>query len=229
MAGIVDQDHAAALEGTRLMINRKHAAGFLGGLLALMPQLAFAHAGHGDASGFAQGFMHPVGGLDHILAMIAIGAFAALLGGRALWAVPASFVAMMAAGGALGMAALDLPFVEIGIAFSVVVLGAAVALNLSMPLSAAISLAGFFAVFHGFAHGAEMPTGASGLSYAGGAPPWRDRPWPWCIAPVSCLPAAHGGRGSFPHRPCTAHWHDRLSRRSGGCSTRPVQIEIAGR
>src|SRR5258707_6304090 len=84
---------------------------------------AFAHTGVGDANGFVHGFTHPISGIDHILAMVAVGLFAAHLGGRALWLVPLSFVAMMAVSGALGMAGLGLPFVEVGIALSVVILG----------------------------------------------------------------------------------------------------------
>lgn len=138
-------------------------------LLALSPSLAFAHPGHGEAVGFAHGFMHPIGGLDHVLAMVAVGIFAANLGGRALWAVPATFVALMAVGGVLGMSGVEVPFVEIGIAASVIVLGAVVALRATnWPLGAAMAMVGAFAVFHGFAHGAEMPADASGLAYAAG-------------------------------------------------------------
>lgn len=141
----------------------------LAALLAFSPSLAFAHTGVGDAHGFAHGFMHPIGGLDHMLAMVAVGIFAANLGGRALWAVPATFVALMAVGGALGMSGVEVPFVEAGIALSVVVLGAAVALGWKQwPLGAAMALVGFFAVFHGHAHGAEMPETASGATYAAG-------------------------------------------------------------
>jgi urease accessory protein len=129
---------------------------------------ASAHTGVGDAHGFAHGFTHPVGGLDHVLAMVAVGLYAALLGGRALWLVPASFVAVMAVGGVLGMAGAAVPYSEIGIALSVVVLGLAVALRLSVPTLAAMALVGFFAVFHGYAHGAEMPQDASGYAYAAG-------------------------------------------------------------
>jgi urease accessory protein len=128
---------------------------------------AFAHPGHGiaGASGLAYGFLHPLGGLDHILAMVGVGLFASFLGGRALWLVPAAFVAMMAVGGVLGFAGLGIPFVEAGIALSIVVIGGALALGRSLPLAAAMALVGFFAVFHGFAHGAEMPATASGLAY----------------------------------------------------------------
>jgi urease accessory protein len=136
--------------------------------LVTMTGAALAHPGHGDAGGFTHGFMHPVGGLDHVLAMIAVGLFAAHLGGRALGLVPATFVAVMAAGGALGMAGIAVPFVETGIALSVVVLGLAVALRMSVPTLAAMALVGLFAVFHGHAHGAEMPQDASGFGYAAG-------------------------------------------------------------
>jgi urease accessory protein len=134
----------------------------------IMVSPAFAHTGVGDSSGLAHGFMHPVGGTDHVLAMVAVGLFAALLGGRALWLVPASFVGMTVVGGALGMAGVSVPFVEIGIGLSVVVLGAVVALRLNLSIAAAMALAGFFAIFHGYAHGAEMPDTASGFAYGAG-------------------------------------------------------------
>src|SRR3954462_8080366 len=91
--------------------------------VALAPAVASAHTGIGQTAGFLHGFWHPIGGIDHVLAMVAVGLFAAQLGGRALWAVPATFVAVMAAGGALGMAGVGLPAVEVGIALSVLVLG----------------------------------------------------------------------------------------------------------
>ena len=127
---------------------------------------AFAHTGVGDAHGFAHGFWHPMGGVDHILAMVAVGLFAAHLGGRALWLVPATFVTIMAVGGALGASNVGLPHVETGIALSVVVLGLVLALRISPPVGVAMGLVGFFALFHGHAHGAEMPSDASGLGYA---------------------------------------------------------------
>jgi urease accessory protein len=139
-------------------------------LLALavagIPATALAHVGAGDTHGFSHGFAHPIGGLDHILAMIAVGMFAACLGGRSIWLVPTAFVLMMAAGGALGIMGADVPFVEGGIAASVIVLGLAVALQWNVPTVAAMALAGFFAIFHGYAHGAEMPADVSGLGYA---------------------------------------------------------------
>jgi urease accessory protein len=136
--------------------------------IMLMPAVASAHVGAGGTSGLAHGFWHPLGGLDHMLAMVAVGMFAANLGGRALWAVPLTFVAMMAAGGALGIQAVELPFVEAGIALSVVVLGLVVALRLQWPVAAAMALVGGFAIFHGYAHGSEMAPGSSGAAYAAG-------------------------------------------------------------
>ncbi|HEY0291408.1 MAG TPA: HupE/UreJ family protein [Hansschlegelia sp.] len=143
----------------------------LGGLiagLALLPSAAMAHPGHGEASGFLAGAAHPIGGLDHVLAMVMVGLFAYQLGGRALWLVPATFVLVMALGGALGAAGVAVPFVEVGIALSIIVLGAVVALGVKAPVAAAMGLVGLFAIFHGHAHGAEMPDSAAGLAYAGG-------------------------------------------------------------
>ena len=136
--------------------------------LALLPTAALAHAGHGDTAGILHGFMHPVGGLDHLLAMIAVGVFAFVLGARALWLVPLSFVGMMAVGFGLGVAGTGLPFVELGIALSSIVIGAAAALGRPLPVAAAMSLVGVFAIFHGHAHRAEMPAGAAGFEYAVG-------------------------------------------------------------
>lgn len=137
-------------------------------LFIALPTAALAHAGHGEASGFLHGLMHPVGGLDHVLAMVAVGVFAYVLGGKALWLVPLSFVLMMAAGFLLGLGQVDVPFVELGIALSSVVIGAAAAWGRPMPVAAAMSLVGVFAIFHGHAHGAEMPVDTSGLEYAAG-------------------------------------------------------------
>lgn len=132
-----------------------------------MPSTAFAHAGI-DGSGFTHGFLHPWSGLDHVLAMVMVGLLAFQLHGRALWLVPATFVAVMVLGGALGATGVAMPFVELGIALSVIVLGAVAALNIKAPVAAAMGLVGLFAIFHGYAHGAEMPALADGLSYGGG-------------------------------------------------------------
>ena len=112
--------------------------------------------------------MHPLSGLDHQLAMILVGIFAYQLGGRALWLVPLAFIAMMAVGGFLGVTATPVPFVEIGIALSVVVLGAIVAFGIKAPVAMAMGLVGLFAIFHGHAHGTEMPMDVSGAAYGAG-------------------------------------------------------------
>ena len=134
----------------------------------LATDTAQAHVGAGPVNGFAHGFAHPWTGIDHILTMIAVGVFAFNLGGRALWVVPLSFVGMMMVGGALGMAGVAIPFVEAGIGFSVLALGLAVAFGLNLPTLAAMACVGLFAIFHGHAHGAEMPESASGLEYGAG-------------------------------------------------------------
>jgi urease accessory protein len=149
-----------------------HTNGFhrfaLASSLALAATPAFAHTGLGDAHGFIHGFTHPIGGLDHVLAMVAVGLFASLLGGRALWAVPLAFVGMMLVGGALVMAGIEIPAVELGITASIIVIGAVTALGSSLPLAAAMALVGFFAIFHGHAHGAEMPMHAGAVGYSAG-------------------------------------------------------------
>jgi urease accessory protein len=127
---------------------------------------AFAHVGVERTHGFAHGFLHPIGGFDHVLAMVAVGLCAAQLGGRALWLIPMTFVAIMALGGFVGMSGIEIPFIETGIAASVVVLGLMVAFQASLPIGVAVGLVGFFALFHGYAHGLEMPVDASMLGYA---------------------------------------------------------------
>ncbi len=136
-------------------------------LLIAMTGFAEAHTGHG-ASGLFNGLAHPFTGIDHMSVMVAVGLFAAMLGGRARYLVPMSFVTMMIAGAALAMNGLMLPFVEAGIAASVVVLLGVVAMRWNASLSAAIALCSFFAVFHGFAHGAETPIEATGFEYGAG-------------------------------------------------------------
>lgn len=126
---------------------------------------AFAHTGVGETSGLLYGFAHPLGGIDHVLAMVAVGIFAYVLGGRALYLVPLSFVGMMVVGFLAGASGADVPFIEVGIALSSVVIGGAAALGRPMHVAGAMALVGIFAVFHGHAHGAEMPSGSSGLLY----------------------------------------------------------------
>jgi urease accessory protein len=142
--------------------------GLITAALTLIPAAAFAHTGAGEAHGFVSGFAHPLGGLDHILAMVTVGIFAWQLGGRALWLVPGSFVLVMAIGAALGMAGGALPFVEFGIAASVIVLGGIVAFACNAPIVIAMGVVALFAIFHGHAHGSEMPIDAAGGTYAAG-------------------------------------------------------------
>lgn len=134
--------------------------------LLSMGGIAHAHTNGLPHMDFAAGLSHPFSGLDHILAMVAVGLWAAQLGGRALWLVPLTFVLTMAAGGALGFMGMPLPHVELGIAGSVLVLGGLVALSSRLPLAASMGLVGIFAVFHGYAHGAEMAAEASAVWYS---------------------------------------------------------------
>src|SRR6516225_12365862 len=129
------------------------------------PTIAFAHPGVGQVHDLAHGFAHPFTGLDHVIAMLAVGVFAAQLGGRALWLVPGTFVAVMAAAGMAGMLGVTIPYVETGIALSVLALGAAIAFAIRVPVAVAMALVGFFAIFHGHAHGTEMPASASGILF----------------------------------------------------------------
>jgi len=141
---------------------------FVGLLFLFTPTASFAHTGIGDTRGFAHGFVHPLTGFDHVLAMVAVGLFAARLSGRALCLVPATFVSVMALAGALGAAGNPIPFVEVAIAISVIALGLAVAIELKVPAPPAMALVGFFAIFHGYAHGTELPEASSGLAYGVG-------------------------------------------------------------
>lgn len=136
--------------------------------LLFAPGVAFAHPGHGADGSLLAGFLHPFTGIDHLLAMTAVGLLAFHLGGRALWAVPATFVAVMALGGILGAAGTSLPFVETGIALSVTVFGILIFSGISFSVLAAMILVGGFALFHGHAHGAEMPAGGTLLVYGVG-------------------------------------------------------------
>ena len=127
---------------------------------------ALAHTGAGAVHGFGAGLLHPLFGIDHVLAMVAVGLWAGLTGGRARFAYPLAFVGMMVLAGLWGMSGSSLPGVEIGIAVSVVVLGLAIALRATPPLAAGTAACAIFAIFHGHAHGAELPQGANGLGYA---------------------------------------------------------------
>lgn len=127
---------------------------------------AAAHDGGGAGGGFLAGVAHPLLGWDHVAAMVAVGLWAAVLGRPATWLLPAAFPLAMLVGGGLGMAGVGLPAVEAGIAASALVLGIAVLLALRPPLAAALAVVAAFAVFHGHAHGQEMPGAADPLAYA---------------------------------------------------------------
>lgn len=143
----------------------RRVGGLVVGLLVVAAGPVAAHEG-GAAAGLLSGLYHPISGLDHVLAMIAVGIWGAQLGKPAIWALPVTFPMVMALGGMLGLLGVPLPGVEIGIGLSAAVLGTMVALERRVPLGVAAALVGFFAVFHGYAHGAELPEGQSGLLYS---------------------------------------------------------------
>jgi len=147
----------------------KHSRTFALAALALFAGTASAHTGdHATVTDFSGGLAHPLLGLDHLLAMIAIGLWAAQQGGRALWAVPAAFVGAMVLGGVLAWSDIALPQVETGIALSVLVLGLLIATRRQWAVAAGMVIAAGFALFHGYAHGLEMPLAASPMLYAQG-------------------------------------------------------------
>jgi urease accessory protein len=137
-----------------------------GVVAAAWPFFVWAHEETGQAAGFLSGLSHPVSGLDHVLAMVAVGFWGAQLGAPALWALPVAFPMVMALGGMLGLMGIPLPGVELGIALSAVALGAMVLGEVKPSLPIAAGLVSFFASFHGHAHGTELPDGASGLYYS---------------------------------------------------------------
>jgi urease accessory protein len=139
-------------------------------LLALMVVAlpASAHSGAGIAGGFAAGFMHPLSGLDHLLAMAAVGIWGAFLGRPLMWMLPVAFPLVMVVGGVLGIAGVPLPHVEMGIAASVIVLGLAIAAAWRAPVGLAVAIVAVFAIFHGHAHGTELPSAAAPEAYAAG-------------------------------------------------------------
>ena len=138
------------------------------GIAASIPSPAFAHVERGQAVGFVTGLHHPWSGLDHVLAMIAVGLWGAQLGNPALWLLPVTFPMVMAMGAMLGLLGIPLPGIEVGIALSAILLGAMVLGEVRPTLAVAAALVGFFAIFHGHAHGTELPAGQSGLLYSMG-------------------------------------------------------------
>ncbi len=163
------------------------ALAVLAGLLA-WPQAAFAHVQKGEAVGFLTGFLHPISGPDHVLAMVAVGLWGVQLGAPAIWILPVAFPMAMAVGGMLALMGVPLPGAEYGIAASGILLGAAVMFEARPPLALAAALVGFFAIFHGHAHGTELPAGQSALLYSMGF-----------VVATGCLHAAGIGIGTV-HR-----------------------------
>ncbi|MFL9825013.1 HupE/UreJ family protein [Rhodoplanes sp. SY1] len=160
--------HARAATPVRAVRPRTvgRAATLAAGLVLVTASAASAHVGQAShAHGFADGFLHPLFGIDHLAAMLAVGLWSATLGGAALLAVPAAFVAVLVVGAVLGATGVPLPAVEPAITASVIVLGLLVALAVRLPLAPAALLVGAFGLVHGYAHGAEMPAAASPLAY----------------------------------------------------------------
>jgi len=129
---------------------------------------AHAHSAGGVTGGLADGFAHPVLGLDHVVAMVAVGLWGAFLGSPAIWVLPVVFPLVMALGAVLGILGVPLPAVETGIALSALLLGALILFAVRLPLAAAAVIVGAFAIFHGHAHGTELPEAANPFAYAVG-------------------------------------------------------------
>jgi urease accessory protein len=180
---------------------RQIATRALAALVVVWPEAALAHAQQGEAVGFLTGFRHPISGLDHVLAMVAVGLWGAQLGAPAIWLLPVTFPIVMALGGMLGLLGVPLPGIEYGIAASAILLGAAVMLEVRPPLAASAALVGFFAIFHGHAHGTELPAGQSALLYSMGF-----------VIATGCLHALGIGIGTV-HRWA---WGQTLLRVAGG-------------
>ena len=135
-------------------------------VLLLGPGPAWAHVESGQAGGLLSGLLHPVSGLDHVLAMVAVGLWGAQLGSPTMWLLPVAFPMMMAFGGMLGLMGVPVPGIEVGIAVSGVVLGALILGEIRMPLAGALFVVAFFAVFHGHAHGTELSPGQNAMLYS---------------------------------------------------------------
>jgi urease accessory protein len=147
-------------------VTTRRVAPLLGLGLAFWPGAALAHVPGGEVAGLVSGLLHPISGLDHVVAMLAVGLWGAQLGAPALWLLPITFPVVMALGGMLGLLGLHVPGVELGIALSAVALGIVVLCEARPPAVLAAALVAVLAVFHGHAHGTELPEGASGLLYS---------------------------------------------------------------
>ncbi len=137
-------------------------------LFLFLPIFLFGHTRGDITGGFISGFLHPISGFDHIIAMIAVGLWGAILKKPSIWVLPITFPIIMAMGGAIGAIGIEIPFIEIGIALSGIVLGVMVALEVKLPLFFAMVLVGIFAIFHGFAHGVELPKALNPIAYSAG-------------------------------------------------------------
>lgn len=144
---------------------RLRAFGLMLVALGLLPDPALAHTSTGVAAGFVSGFLHPLAGGDHLLAMVGVGIWGSQLGSPAIWVLPVTFPLVMSLGGVLGVRGVPLPGVEIGVAISALLLGVMILLPARPPLALAAALVGVFAIFHGYAHGVEIPKAASPLAY----------------------------------------------------------------
>lgn len=131
----------------------------------LAPSFSYAHTGIGGEAGFASGIAHPLGGLDHLLTMVAVGIWAFQTGGKAIWAAPITFVGVMVFGCLLGITGVTVPFIEEGIIISVLMSGVLIAVARRMPLTISMAIVGLFAIFHGHAHGSTAPLAASWAAY----------------------------------------------------------------
>jgi urease accessory protein len=152
------------------MKNQSSQSSLILAALLLLPPLApaLAHTGTGTIGGLQSGFLHPITGIDHLVAMVAVGLWGAQLGNPAIWVLPITFPLVMAFGGLLGIIGVELPLTEIAIAASGIGLGLAVALRARPPLWIAAALVGLFAIFHGYAHGLELPEAADPVAYGAG-------------------------------------------------------------
>ena len=182
------------------VIPMRRSTAALAVLVALWAPPALAHILQGEAYGFVTGFLHPISGADHVIAMVAVGLWGAQLGAPAIWVLPVAFPLVMAMGGMLGFLGVPIPGVEYGIAASAIVLGTAVAFEVRPSLAIAALVVGGFAIFHGHAHGTELPPGQSALLYSMGF-----------VIATGCLHAVGIGIGTVHRRP----WGRRLLRTAG--------------
>lgn len=168
MSSIRSPEPAPHMRENTFLIRSSMALLAMAGIMLASASPALAHTGHAAGGGFLTGFRHPLLGADHVAAMVAVGFWSVCFSRAAGWALLAVFPLAMILGGVLGMAAIPLPGVETGIAASALVIGLAVLFRTNPPLVFAAVIVAFFAIFHGYAHGTEMPGAANPLGYAAG-------------------------------------------------------------